>query len=48
MIGVKTPKPTDEAWGTCDWGGCDLPSYDWRWAPDLREWLPVCYRHRQQ
>lgn len=30
---------------TCDWGDCDNPAADFRYAVDLREWLTVCVEH---
>ena len=42
-------RPTERPWGTCDWGHCNHHAAFWRWADDLREWLPVCAgcRHKR-
>lgn len=48
-MSTKPVVPIPDEWptGTCDWGDCNEPSIDWRWAADLAVWLPVCDRHKR-
>ena len=39
-------RPTEDPYGTCDWGDCDVFADHWRWAEEHGGWLPVCSSHK--
>jgi len=41
-----TRPPDDDDATTCDWGHCNEEGVTWRWADDLKQWLPVCAEHK--
>ena len=40
-------KPSEEPYGSCDWGDCDNWATAWRLSSS-HGWLPVCFAHDER